>query len=166
VLTRLGFRRDALARRLRTYSTGMRQQIGIACAFQHDPELLVLDEPTTGLDPLVREAFLALVRDAGAAGRTVFLSSHVLDEIEDTCARVALIHRGVLRHVDRVDALRSRLPRAVVLRWRDGRVERRSHTGDPAALLRGLDLDALADLEIHPADLRDVFRDAVREEGA
>ena len=164
VLDRLGFRRDALDRRLRTYSTGMRQQIGIACAFQHEPELLVLDEPTTGLDPMVREAFLSLVRDTGARGGTVFLSSHVLDEIEDCCARVALIHRGVLRHVDRVDALRARLPRVVVLRWRDGTTERREFTGEPAALLREIDLDALADIEIRPAELRDVFRDAVRED--
>ena len=164
VLDRLGFQREALDRKVGTYSTGMRQKLGITCAFQHAPELLVLDEPTTGLDPMVREAFLELVRDTAGGGCTVFLSNHVLDEIEECAGRIGLIHHGVLRHVDTIAVLRERLPRTVVLRWRSGRVERRQHTGPPAELLRGLDLDALLDLEIRPADLHDVFRDIVEHE--
>lgn len=162
VLDRLGFTRAALGRKVGTYSTGMRQQIGITCAFQHQPELLILDEPTTGLDPLVREAFLGLVRDAAVAGRTVLLSSHVLDEIEDCAHRIGLIHRGVLRQVDTIAGLRERLPKTVVLRWRDGRVETRAHHGSAEELLATLDADraGLLDLEIRPADLREVFREA------
>ncbi|MHC5020370.1 MAG: ABC transporter ATP-binding protein, partial [Planctomycetota bacterium] len=163
VLGRLGFNTAALGRKVSTYSTGMRQQIGIACAFQHDPELLILDEPTSGLDPLVREAFLGLVRDAAIAGRTVLLSSHVLAEIEDCAHRIGLIHRGSLRQTGTIAELRDRLPKTVILRWKDGRVETRDHTGPPADLLRALDpvREELLDLEIRPADLRDVFRDAV-----
>ena len=107
VLGALGFPESALRRRTRTYSTGMRQMIGIAIAFQHDPELLILDEPTTGLDPIVRSAFLDLVRGARESGATVFLSSHVLDEVDRVADRVGLIAGAKLRLVESMSRLRA-----------------------------------------------------------
>ena len=83
-----------LARQVRGYSRGMRQKVAIAQALQHDPELLVLDEPSEGLDPLVQEGLFALLRGRRDAGRTVFLSSHVLPEVERLCEQVALIRAG------------------------------------------------------------------------
>jgi len=161
VLETLGFQMDALARPVRTYSTGMRQKIGIACAFQHDPRLLILDEPTTGLDPIVRDAFLGLVVERKGAGRTVFLSSHVLDEIDRCADRVGLISDARLRMVATVSELRASRPRTIILRYEDGRTDRRHHHGDPASMLDSIDRDGLLDVEIRPASLDDVFRSVV-----
>jgi ABC-2 type transport system ATP-binding protein len=74
-----------LSRRLREYSTGMKRKLGLIQAFQADPLLLILDEPTEGLDPLMQESFYELLTDARKRGRTVFMSSHVLPEVERIC---------------------------------------------------------------------------------
>jgi ABC-2 type transport system ATP-binding protein len=95
------------SRRFKEYSKGNKQKIGLVIALQHRPELLILDEPTSGLDPLVQQSFYSLVREAKAEGRTVFLSSHILSEVERTCDRVAIIRDGRLVKVDRVEALRD-----------------------------------------------------------
>jgi ABC-2 type transport system ATP-binding protein len=94
-------------RRFREYSKGNKQKIGLIIALQHRPDLLLLDEPTSGLDPLIQQEFYAVIRDAKAEGRTVFLSSHILSEVEKTCDRVAIIREGRLVRVDRTDALRD-----------------------------------------------------------
>jgi ABC-2 type transport system ATP-binding protein len=104
-------------RRFREYSKGNKQKIGLIIALQHRPELLILDEPTSGLDPLVQQSFYTLVREAKAEGRTVFLSSHILSEVERTCDRVAIIRDGRLVRVDRVDALRDLAHHQVELRF-------------------------------------------------
>ncbi len=104
-------------RRFREYSKGNKQKIGLIIALQHRPELLILDEPTSGLDPLAQQSFYALVREAKAEGRTVFLSSHILSEVERTCDRVAIIREGRLVRVDRVDALRDLAHHQVELRF-------------------------------------------------
>jgi ABC-2 type transport system ATP-binding protein len=170
VLDRLGFPRHALRRKVKHYSTGMRQMVGLACALQHDPELLLLDEPTTGLDPLVRDCVLTLLREARARGQTVFLSSHVLDEVERLCDRVAIIHRGTLRRVATVAELRFSGRRRVTLRYADGRVERfESDEAAPALLarLRALaDGSALQDLEIRAGALDEIFRAIVAGDAA
>jgi ABC-2 type transport system ATP-binding protein len=88
-------------------STGNRQKIGLIQAFMHQPELLVLDEPIAGLDPLVQQSFHELLRDVVSKGRTVFLSSHTLSEIERVADRVAILRRGRLVVVDSLDNLRS-----------------------------------------------------------
>ena len=85
---------------------------------QHDPDLLILDEPTSGLDPLVREAVFDLLREAQAAGRTVFHSSHVLSEVDRTCSRVAVLRAGRLVQVSSVAALRRSLHRTMVVQFR------------------------------------------------
>ena len=164
LLERLRFPLDALKRPVRTYSTGMRQKIGIVAAFQHDPRLLVLDEPTTGLDPIVRDAFIELVNDRRAAGRTVFLSSHVLDEIDRCADRVGLIAGARLRMESTVSELRESRPRTVVLRYADGRRESRQHHGDPRELLDQIPRDGLMEVEIRPATLDEVFRSVVGED--
>lgn len=98
-------------------SLGNRRKIGVVAAFAHRPDLLVLDEPTGGLDPLVQQTFRAMVREAAAAGATVFLSSHVLDEVQHTADRVAVLRKGRLVAEDRVDALIARLVRTVRVRF-------------------------------------------------
>jgi ABC-2 type transport system ATP-binding protein len=95
------------SRKFREYSKGNKQKIGLVIALQHRPDLLMLDEPTSGLDPLVQQTFYAVIREAKAEGRTVFLSSHILSEVEKTCDRVAIIRDGLLVRVDRTEALRD-----------------------------------------------------------
>ena len=94
-------------RKFREYSKGNKQKIGLIVALQHRPDLLMLDEPTSGLDPLIQQAFYAVIREAKAEGRTVFMSSHILSEVERTCDRVAIIREGRLVKVDRVEGLRD-----------------------------------------------------------
>ncbi|MCX9193882.1 ABC transporter [Carbonactinospora thermoautotrophica] len=96
-----------LTRPIRSLSKGNRQKVGLVQAFMHTPELLILDEPTSGLDPLVQQEFLAMVREAKAAGQTVFMSSHVLSEVQHAADRVGIIRAGRLVTVERVEALRS-----------------------------------------------------------
>ncbi|WP_055586759.1 ABC transporter ATP-binding protein [Peterkaempfera griseoplana] len=110
-----------LAPRIRSLSKGNRQKLGLVQAFVHQPELLILDEPTSGLDPLVQQVFLELVREARADGRTVFMSSHVMSEVQAVADRVAIIREGRLVTVDTVAALRERAVRTVELHF-DGTV--------------------------------------------
>jgi ABC-2 type transport system ATP-binding protein len=95
-------------RRVEDLSKGNRQKLGVVQAFMHDPELLILDEPTSGLDPLQQHEFRALLLERVAAGTTVFLSSHVLSEVEHTASRVGLIKEGRIIDVDEVAALKAR----------------------------------------------------------
>src|SRR5213075_1466875 len=104
-------------RRYKELSKGNKQKIGLVIALQHQPELLILDEPTSGLDPLVQQSFFELLREARGAGRTVFLSSHILSEVERTCDRVAIIRDGRLVKVDRIEALRDLAHHEVELRF-------------------------------------------------
>ncbi len=105
------------SRRFREYSKGNKQKVGLVAALQHRPELLILDEPTSGLDPLVQQTFFETLGEAKAEGRTVFMSSHVLSEVEKTCDRVAIIRDGRLTRVDRVEALRDLAAHQVELRF-------------------------------------------------
>ena len=93
-------------RKFKEYSKGNKQKVGLVVALQHRPDLLILDEPTVGLDPLVQQTFFELVREARADGRTIFLSSHIIDEVDRTCDRVAIIREGRLVQVDRIEAIR------------------------------------------------------------
>ena len=97
-----------LDRRIGDLSRGNRQKIGLIQALFHDPELLVLDEPTTGLDPLMQEEFLAVIAEYRDRGGTVFLSSHDLEEVERVCDTVAIIREGRLAAIERVAELRGR----------------------------------------------------------
>lgn len=158
ILERLGFPAEALERRVGRFSTGMRQVIGITLALQHDPRLAILDEPTTGLDPVVREAFLELVRSWRGEGKTVFLSSHVLEEIERTADRVAFVRSGRLELVESIQRLRETMPREVRTRYEGGEVQRFFTTDAPADILESIDREGLLDVEIRPAGLDEFFR--------
>jgi ABC-2 type transport system ATP-binding protein len=105
------------SRKFKEYSKGNKQKIGLIVALQHRPELLLLDEPTSGLDPLVQQTFYDVIREAKAEGRTIFMSSHILSEVEKTCDRVAIIRDGRLARVDRVGALRDLAHHQVELRF-------------------------------------------------
>jgi ABC-2 type transport system ATP-binding protein len=105
------------SRRFKEYSKGNKQKVGLVIALQHRPELLVLDEPTSGLDPLVQQTFFTVLREAVAGGATVFLSSHILSEVEKACDRVAIIREGRLVQVGTVESLRDLAHHQVELRF-------------------------------------------------
>jgi ABC-2 type transport system ATP-binding protein len=105
------------SRRFREYSKGNKQKVGLVAAIQHKPELLMLDEPTAGLDPLVQQTFFELMREQVKDGATVFLSSHILSEVEKSCDRVAIIREGRIVRVGRVEALRDLAHHQVELRF-------------------------------------------------
>src|SRR5438046_1932914 len=95
------------SKRFREYSHGNKQKLGLVQAFMHQPRLLILDEPTSGLDPLNQQEFYRMIAEVHAEGRTVFLSSHILPEIEHTCDRVAIIREGRLVKIDYVSSLKE-----------------------------------------------------------
>jgi len=106
------------SRRFKEYSKGNKQKVGLVVALQHKPDLLILDEPTAGLDPLIQQAFFGLIREARDEARTVFLSSHIVDEVDRTCDRVAIIREGRLVQVDRTEEIRRLAFHHVELRFR------------------------------------------------
>ncbi len=118
---RAAIRRDELLHRLdldpsariARFSRGMKQKLALAGALQSDPPLLVLDEPTTGLDPLIQQELHGYLQEAAGRGTTVFFSSHVLSEVEELCDRVAFIREGKIVAVDRISELRNRLVKPV-----------------------------------------------------
>ncbi len=110
------------SRPIRALSKGNKQKVGVIQAFMHRPELLILDEPTSGLDPLLQHEFLTLVREAVAAGATVFMSSHVLSEVELVAGRVAIIRQGRIVDLDDVATLRHHAGQRIALTF-DGAVD-------------------------------------------
>ena len=113
LIDRLELPERDLRRKLRQYSTGMKRKLGIIQAFEGDPALLILDEPTEGLDPLMQESFYALLTEAKRQGRTVFMSSHVLSEVERVCDRIALLRKGELVLLTGLVELRRLIARRV-----------------------------------------------------
>src|SRR5712692_5207160 len=110
---RLNLTDTDLRRRLREYSTGMKRKLGLIQAFQADPLLLILDEPTEGLDPLMQESFYGLLSDAKKRGRTVFMSSHVLSEVDRVCDRIAILRNGELVLLSAIEEIRKVASRRV-----------------------------------------------------
>jgi ABC-2 type transport system ATP-binding protein len=102
-----------LRRRIREYSTGMKRKLGLIQAFQSGPQLLILDEPTEGLDPLMQEAFYALLAEARSGGAAVFMSSHVLSEVDRVCDRIAILRNGGLVLLSSVEEIRKVASRRV-----------------------------------------------------
>ena len=108
-----------LKRPLKGYSKGMRQKIGIVLAFMCDPDLLILDEPTSGLDPLLQKTFNEFLLEEQARGKTIFMSSHIMSDVEKVCQRIAVIRRGELVTVERVETLREKAGQRVTVEFAD-----------------------------------------------
>ncbi len=115
LLERLQLAPRDLRRKVREYSTGMKRKLGIVQAFQSDAALLILDEPTEGLDPLMQDALYELLADTRRRGRTIFMSSHVLPEVERVCDRIGLLRQGELVLVSAVDEVRRLAARRVLV---------------------------------------------------
>jgi ABC-2 type transport system ATP-binding protein len=113
----LGVDGATLGKRVKFLSHGTRQKVGLIVAMQHDPALLMLDEPTNGLDPLVQQAFRDVVAGFAARGRAVLFSSHVLREVEAVCHRVAILRRGEIVALESIDRLREKVVRKMTVRF-------------------------------------------------
>jgi ABC-2 type transport system ATP-binding protein len=174
LVERLEFTGTDLRRPIRDYSRGMRQKLGIIQALQHNPELAILDEPTEGLDPLMQRAFYEILDELRKSGRTVFLSSHILSEVERVCDRVAIIRAGSLVALSNVEELLARRRRHVEIRYegtppalegipgisdvhvRAGLVTCQLE-GDVRPFLAAIHDAQVADLLIEPARLEEAF---------
>ena len=170
-----------LRRKLRQYSTGMKRKLGLIQAFEGDPPLLILDEPTEGLDPLMQESFYTLLGEAKQRGTTVFMSSHVLSEVERVCDRIALLRKGELVLLAGLKEIGNLIARRVrVIFSRDvppptafppghesleiaPRLWRLQITGPLGPLLAGLAGLPVEDLEVREARLEDVVLKYYRE---
>ncbi|MCH9719326.1 MAG: ABC transporter ATP-binding protein [Actinomycetia bacterium] len=166
-------------------STGNRQKVGIIQAFMNQPELLVLDEPSTGLDPLVQREFQTMMREVAEAGRTVFLSSHTLSEVQRVADRVGIIRHGKLIALETVADLRHKAIRRIELEFFDG-VPRDelaavrgvgeievdgeraiiSFDGEMTDLLGAVDGHRLRDISTEDADLEEIFLTYYHDEAA
>ncbi|HEY5156022.1 MAG TPA: ABC transporter ATP-binding protein [Acidimicrobiales bacterium] len=179
-------RRDELAERfeleldrpIKELSKGNRQKVGLVQAFMHDPDLLVLDEPTSGLDPLMQDEFQQLLRESVAGGRSVFLSSHSLDEVQHVADRVGIIREGVLATVSSVEDLQAKALRQLAIRFAEpvapavfaglagvgevtvddeGTRLRFSVTGPLDPIVKAAAAHQVVDLLSEPADLDEIF---------
>jgi ABC-2 type transport system ATP-binding protein len=162
------------AKRARSYSKGNRQKVALVAAFMTRPDVLLLDEPTAGLDPLMEEEFQRIARAAAARGQTIFLSSHILDEVEDLCDRVGILREGRLVEVAALEELR-RMHTTVFEAIVDGELPdlsglrgvtvtepipggvRVSVTGSPAELLTRLASVPVIQLRSHEPSLEEIF---------
>ena len=162
------------SRSIRTLSKGNRQKVALVAALMNQPDVLLFDEPTAGLDPLKEAEFQQIVREAAGRGQTVFLSSHILDEVEDICTRVAILRSGRLVAVSTLDELRHKgvtvfdvmldgpvpsfagVPGVVAEQLVEGGV-RLSVSGSPKALLAELGRQRVASLRSREPDLEEVF---------
>jgi ABC-2 type transport system ATP-binding protein len=104
-------------RKMKEYSRGMRQKMAIIQAFMNDPDLIIMDEPTTGLDPLVQQTFMDMVQEKAREGTTIFMSSHVLSEVEKVCNRVAIIKEGQIATEEKVEDLRKKSGNVLQVRF-------------------------------------------------
>ena len=120
ILDALELDRGVLGRRLGTYSKGMRQKLALVAAAQHAPDLLVFDEPTDGLDPLIQRNFEDLLRELRTEGTTIFMSSHDLGEVERTCDQVAVVRAGHLIASGSMASLKQQYSQRVVITFADG----------------------------------------------
>lgn len=169
-----------LARPVRTYSKGMRQKIGVLQAVQHDPTLLILDEPGEGLDPLVLAGLVELLRDRRDAGRSILFSSHVLAEVSALCDRVTMIRNGRIIGEGTIAELSDQQARTVILQLvdaaapvelpgctlidRTGSRVTLAHHGEVRPLLTALAALDLRDVRIEEVSLDEVFMDYYRDE--
>ena len=168
------------SRKVEELSFGNRKKVGIVCALQSEPRLLILDEPTGGLDPLIQHEFFEILRERNRKGAAVFLSSHVLSEIRRYCGRAAVLRDGSLIACDSVEALSRTNARRISLRGEavleglEG-IRDLKQTGDGVSFLYGGDLGALlgrlaegkiSDLSVTEPELEEIFLHYYRKEEA
>ncbi|MEK6675773.1 MAG: ABC transporter ATP-binding protein [Planctomycetota bacterium] len=162
--------------KVRSMSRGMRQKLGIILALAHRPQVLILDEPTSSLDPLMQAHFHDELRQLASEGHTIFLSSHTLHEVENLCDRIAILREGRLVAQDTIAGLRSAAPRRVTVRWSHSvsgndiaappcirlvnataRQWQALVTDGTVELVRWCSTQPIADLSIEQADLTGLF---------
>jgi ABC-2 type transport system ATP-binding protein len=114
---KLNFNESQFSQKIKHLSHGNRQKLGIIFALEHDPDLVILDEPSSGLDPLIQEAFYEILMDFHQRGKTIFLSSHILPEVEKVCHQVAIIKDGQLVTLESMDELKKKRPRRLHVIW-------------------------------------------------
>lgn len=167
------------ARKVDELSFGNRKKVAIVCALQSSPELLILDEPTSGLDPLMQREFFELLKERNREGTTVFLSSHILSEVQRNCTRAAIIREGRIIACDSVEALAKTSAKRVSIHGsadlsrlegiRDKRETGGSvsflYSGDINALLRVLAAGSVTDLSVSEPDLEEIFLHYYEKEG-
>jgi ABC-2 type transport system ATP-binding protein len=173
-----------LSRKIKSLSKGNRQKLGVVQAFMHTPELLILDEPTSGLDPFLQQEFVAMAGEARDAGQTIFMSSHVMSEVQQVADRVGIIREGRLVTVDRVETLREQAVRKVEIQFDapvpadefaalpgvsdlqvDGVVLRCRLAGRADALVKAAARHTVVDLLSEEPDLEELFFDYYRLDG-
>lgn len=166
-------------RRVEELSFGNRKKVGIVCALQHDPELLILDEPTSGLDPLMQKEFFAILQERHKNGVTVFLSSHILSEVQRNCGRAAIIREGRVIACDSIEALARTSARRVTLHGsaplenlagiRDKKEADSAvsflYSGEMDRLLAALAAGQVSDLTVTEPDLEEIFLHYYEEKG-
>ena len=160
-------------------SFGNRKKAAIVCALQSDPALLILDEPTGGLDPLMQHEFFDIIRERNRKGATVFLSSHVLSEVQRNCTRAAVIREGKIIACDSVEALAKTNAKRISVRGRveleglDGIRDRKAvekgvsflYSGDMNRLIQRLSEGEISDLSVSEPDLEEIFLHYYGREG-
>lgn len=166
-------------RKVEELSFGNRKKVSIVCALQHCPELLILDEPTGGLDPLMQKEFFDILQERNKQGTTIFLSSHVLSEIQRNCTRAAIIRDGRIIACDSVDALSQTNAKRITVQGQinlnelKGICDRKSSgdsisflfNGDINELLRTLSASQVSDLTITEPDLEEIFLHYYEKDG-
>lgn len=168
-----------ISRKADELSFGNRKKVAIVCALQHRPDLLVLDEPTGGLDPLMQKEFFDILCARNKEGATIFLSSHVLSEIQHNCTRAAIIRDGSIIACDSVAALSKTNAKRITIRGRialdtlDGIRDRKDmgdtvsflYSGDINKLLQVLSAGQIADLSVSEPDLEEIFMHYYKKDG-
>lgn len=166
-------------RKVEELSFGNRKKVAIVCALQHEPRLLILDEPTSGLDPLMQKEFFDILKERNEKGTTIFLSSHILSEVQNHCKRAAIIREGRLIACDSVEALaktnakRVTIVGDVSLVGLEGVKDERKETdttqflysGDINVLVKHISNMKIKDLSITEPDLEEIFMHYYEEEG-
>ena len=168
-----------ISRKVDELSFGNRKKVAIVCALQSNPELLILDEPTGGLDPLMQREFFDIIRERNRSGATVFLSSHILSEIQRNCSRAAIIRDGKMIACDSVDALAKTNAKRVTIHGNaalngldgirdimdmDGSVSF-LYSGDMDILLKRLSTGHITDLTVSEPDLEEIFLHFYEKDG-
>lgn len=167
------------ARKIDDLSFGNRKKVAIVCTLQHRPELLVLDEPTGGLDPLMQKEFFDILRERNREGTTIFLSSHVLSEIQRNCTRAAIIRdgriiaQGSVDDLSKTSAKRITVHGSIHLENLSGVRDRKAgeggisflYSGDMGSLLRTLASGQVDDLTVTEPDLEEIFLHYYEEDG-